>query len=464
MNLTKEENDLFSQIDKELLNPPSFYIEPGLMQAYLSNDESVQIIFGYIKRVLLEVTRKRGIPISENESLDLDDMLKKHINIPERFPDFDPLYCKDYDEIDRYIKEKSEGANSSQLEVLLNDFTGPGGIRDSFRIFMSTYILKFLENIDDLNDEISENSQESLQEDVFSVFKNESNIASNTENEQEDINNDGISEAFESFKDITDLEDVSEDFFGFGTESTRSSENNHKEKFSDEEIIDCIRFINSYPTIMEYTNNWCRVSGELEQTFKSKKLDEFYSDKEFFEEFKKIMDHDPKKNRYHFHGTTSINDANSILKEGLGMVRDDLSSTSYPEFTMDDVILYNRGIDGAVGRDAVVIIDEPLNEITRGGIVRPIENEEEIHFSPSGLQGLDTKPEYIIDSKYIVGYIDKKNRKVVQNSRYYNYDKSKKEDDFIRPKELPYTNDRIAEGVANFNPKELEVRDSQLSK
>ena len=233
MNLTKEENDLFSQIDKELLNPPSFYIEPGLMQAYLSNDESVQITFGYIKRVLLEVTRKRGIPISENESLDLDDMLKKHINIPERFPDFDPLYCKDYDEIDRYIKEKSEGANSSQLEVLLNDFTGPGGIRDSFRIFMSTYILKFLENIDDLNDEISENSQESLQEDVFSVFKNESNIASNTENEQEDINNDGIFEAFESFKDITDLEDVSEDFFGFGTESTRSSENNHKEKFSD---------------------------------------------------------------------------------------------------------------------------------------------------------------------------------------------------------------------------------------
>lgn len=76
MNLTKEENDLFSQIDKELLNPPSFYIEPGLMQAYLSNDESVQITFGYIKRVLLEVTRKRGIPISENESLDLDDMLK----------------------------------------------------------------------------------------------------------------------------------------------------------------------------------------------------------------------------------------------------------------------------------------------------------------------------------------------------------------------------------------------------
>ena len=54
--------------------------------------------------------------------------------------------------------------------------------------------------------------------------------------------------------------------------------------------------------------------------------------------------------------------------------------------------------------------------------------------------------------------------KLIWNSIIRRYDKSKKEDDFIRPKELPYTSDRIAEGVANFNPKELEVRDSQLSK
>ena len=101
-------------------------------------------MFEQVKDALVESLNIDG----DNKYKNLDDMLKKHINIPERFPDFDPLYCKDYDEIDRYIKEKSEGANSSQLEVLLNDFTGPGGIRDSFRIFMSTYILKFLENIE----------------------------------------------------------------------------------------------------------------------------------------------------------------------------------------------------------------------------------------------------------------------------------------------------------------------------
>jgi len=44
-------------------------------------------------------------------------------------------------------------------------------------------------------------------------------------------------------------------------------------------------------------------------------------------------------------------------------------------------------------------------------------------FTPSGLQGLNNKPENIVQAQYIVGYVDKINRKVILNPLYYDYEK-----------------------------------------
>ena len=153
-----------------------------------------------------------------------------------------------------------------------------------------------------------------------------------------------------------------------------------------------------------------------------------------------------------------------IMKEGLGMMRESLSTTAYQEFSMDDVILYSRGFAGEIGSSAIVIIDEPCKDNRKEKIVRPLGEGEKIHFSSSGLQGLTGEPHYIVDSKYIVGYVDKENKAIIFNPRYYDYNRFQTQSSDNRPKHLPYSEERIAEGVLRFDQKELEVPDKQIDK
>ena len=173
------------------------------------------------------------------------------------------------------------------------------------------------------------------------------------------------------------------------------------------------------------------------------------------------MAHDTKKHTYHFHGTQDLESAKSIMQEGLGMMRESLSTTSYTEFTMDEVILYSRGLGGEIGRDAIIIIDEPITEDGKAKeIVEPLQSDKKIHFSPSGLQGLNGKPEYIVNPQYIVGYVDKRNKAIIYNPRYYAYSKFNKKND--RPNGVPYSNDRIVDGVLNAKVEELlEIREQE---
>lgn len=153
-----------------------------------------------------------------------------------------------------------------------------------------------------------------------------------------------------------------------------------------------------------------------------RKLDEFYSDEEFFKDFKKIMSHDNKRHNYLFHGTQDIPSAYSILNEGLAMMSANLLSTTYPEFSMDDVLLYRRGFFGEIGKDAVVIIDQPINEDGEPVIiVQMLEDDNNINFVQSGLQGLNGKARYIVNPKYIVGFVNKRDKKGEFNPLYYAY-------------------------------------------
>ena len=232
-------------------------------------------------------------------------------------------------------------------------------------------------------------------------------------------------------------------------------------KVTDEQLCEYIKYINSFPKLNEYNTNGKRVGEKLIELAKQRKLEEFYSDKSFVEEFKRIMAHDTKKHTYHFHGTQDLESAKSIMQEGLGMMRESLSTTSYTEFTMDEVILYSRGLGGEIGRDAIIIIDEPITEDGKAKeIVEPLQSDKKIHFSPSGLQGLNGKPEYIVNPQYIVGYVDKRNKAIIYNPRYYAYSKFNKKND--RPNGVPYSNDRIVDGVLNAKVEELlEIREQE---
>ncbi len=452
IELTEQEKELFKEHDEELRESASYHVEDGLIDSYSSNNERVQITYGYIKRILLEVAKKRGLNINGDESFDMDALLNEIMDIPEELVDFNPIYFKSEEQLQNYVNGKTESMTSEEIESFLIYFRGVngiGGLTDSFREYMTGYIPILAERIDQLEFESREDEQ----------------AADDWELEDSDDVGEPIieySDGEEEWADWEGWEDAEGDFeFQESSGQDFSQVNEEDMKVTDEQLCEYIKYINSFPKLNEYNTNGKRVGEKLIELAKQRKLEEFYSDKSFVEEFKRIMAHDTKKHTYHFHGTQDLESAKSIMREGLGMMRESLSTTSYTEFTMDEVILYSRGLGGEIGRDAIIIIDEPITEDGKAKeIVEPLQSDKKIHFSPSGLQGLNGKPEYIVNPQYIVGYVDKRNKAIIYNPRYYAYSKFNKKND--RPNGVPYSNDRIVDGVLNAKVEELlEIREQE---
>lgn len=418
IELTEQEKELFKEHDEELRESASYHVEDGLIDSYSSNNERVQITYGYIKRILLEVAKKRGLNINGDESFDMDALLNEIMDIPEELVDFNPIYFKSEEQLQNYVNGKTESMTSEEIESFLIYFRGVngiGGLTDSFREYMTGYIPILAERIDQLEFESREDEQ----------------AADDWELEDSDDVGEPIieySDGEEEWADWEGWEDAEGDFeFQESSGQDFSQVNEEDMKVTDEQLCEYIKYINSFPKLNEYNTNGKRVGEKLIELAKQRKLEEFYSDKSFVEEFKRIMAHDTKKHTYHFHGTQDLESAKSIMQEGLGMMRESLSTTSYTEFTMDEVILYSRGLGGEIGRDAIIIIDEPITEDGKAKeIVEPLQSDKKIHFSPSGLQGLNGKPEYIVNPQYIVGYVDKRNKAIIYNPRYYAYSKFNK--------------------------------------
>ena len=452
IELTEQEKELFKEHDEELRESASYHVEDGLIDSYSSNNERVQITYGYIKRILLEVAKKRGLNINGDESFDMDALLNEIMDIPEELVDFNPIYFKSEEQLQNYVNGKTESMTSEEIESFLIYFRGVngiGGLTDSFREYMTGYIPILAERIDQLEFESREDEQAA---DDWEL--------GNSDDVGEPIIE--YSDGEEEWADWEGWEDAEGDFeFQESSGQDFSQVNEEDMKVTDEQLCEYIKYINSFPKLNEYNTNGKRVGEKLIELAKQRKLEEIYSDKSFVEEFKRIMAHDTKKHTYHFHGTQDLESAKSIMQEGLGMMRESLSTTSYTEFTMDEVILYSRGLGGEIGRDAIIIIDEPITEDGKAKeIVEPLQSDKKIHFSPSGLQGLNGKPEYIVNPQYIVGYVDKRNKAIIYNPRYYAYSKFNKKND--RPNGVPYSNDRIVDGVLNAKVEELlEIREQE---
>lgn len=138
-------------------------------------------------------------------------------------------------------------------------------------------------------------------------------------------------------------------------------------------------------------------------------LDNFLKDEHFMDDLNNIMAHDTNEVEYLYHGTSCLEDAEATLSEGLYMVREELSTTTYSEFTKEQLLLYKRGWAGEIGEDAVVIIKKPRGE----QIVRKMSKKERsnAHVAVSGL-GFTDDVKYIIPKEYIVGYVNKRDKEV----------------------------------------------------
>lgn len=384
-------------------------------------------MYALIKFILLDIAEIRGLNVDENETFDMDTVLNKIVEVPSELKDFNPLYFKSEEKLNKYIDDKTKNMTLDELNKFL-EFFSYGGMCDSFRSYMVDYITGLMEKIDELHlESFGSNRLVDIDEEGFG------NPKSNGEHE-EYITQDDI------FLDTDNKENADLD----------------GGKTSDKNLIKYIKYINSFPQIIKYQSNARKIESKLIDLSNQKKLNEFYSNKSFTKEFEEIMSHDTKQHIYNFHGTQDLESADLIMQEGLGMTQNSLSSTSEREFTKDDVILYSRGFMNEIGRDAIVIIDQPrLKDGKPKTIVEPLQSDKKIHFVPSGLQGLDGEPRYIVDPQYIVGYVDKKNKTIIYNPRYYDYSRFNDSKDIDRPKGVPYSNERIADGVLNAHFEEL---------
>lgn len=239
------------------------------------------------------------------------------------------------------------------------------------------------------------------------------------------------------------------------------------------------------------------VDEEITSSEETKAVDETFDERvkrlkanpKFMQELMIIMQHDTSESAFYIHGTTDINTCKRIVKQGLLRVdkaeKYNENSGEDPMYTtaecIDDIIqnISDVAIDeadylieygnsrGGRGRDAVVIIDNPIEDGKRKQIIQPISSEQQIQISTQWKGILHAQS--VVQPMYIVGYIDKVNTRVVLNPLYYNYEKLAK-----RIAELPeITSDILTSAVreseeqtktSEINDRVAEIKSRQLER
>ena len=389
----------------------------GTVQIRGSRDvEKLKITIELLKKIICENLKKENIVYDENQSFDIDDVLKKIIDVRENCPKFDPLYFKDLQKLNIYFGEfLNATTSSSKAETYKKSLEFMG--RDIHN-YISTLQTEIISNIDNLYHNVEEIEQE--QQDVF-------------DNSQTSYY-DGLIAPFssEESQDWGDLNGVNHVPLDIGPEPFNDNTllQTEQTKLNSEKLIEFLKYLNTIPQLMQCYDNSIDANKIVREKVEQMNLNEYYSNKEFMQSFIKIMKHDNNKSQYWYHGTTNVNDAYSICEQGLGIKQPSIDSTAVKELKIKDLILYRRGIGNEIGRDAIVIIDMPIvDNKPQENIVKPIPSNYKINFGQSGLQGLDGTAGYIVEPEYIVGIINKKDKKIEYNPKYYDYDRFQIVDD-----------------------------------
>ena len=420
MNFTDEEKKVFGILEKEYFDPSCF--ANYLLNIYVTDDNeeakhNMSVTLNFIKKMIIELSKNRGYDIVGNESYDIDNLLNEIIDVPSEtdeilLTNFNPLLYKNPEKLSNYFNLLTSNLSWEDLKWLAQSF---GWVNDGFRTFFANYLEKLIDLSVKLYYELDK-SEEQEQFAKISILDEENDDWA--EDNSENLEKDEMVMEFDEFGEWD-----SDDEWMNDINSSISDISPNTVELNKETLIECIKFINIIEPFVKYRKLGFNIINKLYELARQKKLEDFYSNEEFSAMFDLIMEHDKTKCSYYFHGTQCLEDAQNIIDEGLGMMQDNLESTAYREFTKDEVILYERGFGGEIGRDAIVIVEVPKNSNgEEENIVKKLKNIASIHFSPSGLQGLNGKPNYIVLPENIVGYVDKKNKQIVFNSKYKNYE------------------------------------------
>ena len=424
-------------IDVEV-DDPILQISEGLSLSHYFVDEYkpyINKMYDWAKRLLVETAKKRGISADFDAKFNVNEIIENDKEVPN-------LSVEDYEDLDklkRTVEELTREMDDAKKEQFRNEFDGekinvPGNVR----LCMVKYIERINNKLYDFDKEIDKKEERGSAE--FDPFNSDEVSQEPTTDFSwaAGTYDPGVFEIEPDDDSEWKLEGEyggDEDEFVPEFEKLNESQDKGDEEVTDEELVDLIKYINTYPELKFIRENSRVIFNDLTRSIKNEKIQEFKDNKEFYDKCKKIMECDRNKRRYLFHGTQSVVDAEKIVKQGLGMQSERLVKTTYSyydfSYSMDNVLLYERGLTDPVGRDAIVIIDQPIDENGRYvNIVRDKTDEDDIHISGSGLQGLNVEANYVVDKKYIVGMINKIDKEVVFNEAYYDYERfSKQKDD-----------------------------------
>ena len=145
----------------------------------------------------------------------------------------------------------------------------------------------------------------------------------------------------------------------------------------------------------------------------------FNSNFKFMEDLEKLVgEHNRDEETYRYHATTSLEDAKRIIEEGFYSYSKDLGATSFPEFTVDQILTYSYGNGLENFGDYIIVLSVPKDE----DIVEELTEEEQakVQIIPRRTAIIGNKPPYKIDKKHVVAIINKKDEEVILNPEYTN--------------------------------------------
>lgn len=261
----------------------------------------------------------------------------------------------------------------------------------------------------------------------YNLFKNSTKLKEWVNNKVENCKTvEDIDSFSNDFKVVGDQfrEYIAKQFMGdYKTYAEELGNDLRNDKLSNDKIKEYTEFTIKLYLLNKLYRNSVKISDELYQKKHDISLSEFNKNGEFMIDLSNIMSHGNDV-AYCYHGVQHLDDAKNILDIGLLMNSNDIETTAYYEMKQEDLLLYQRGFDGAIGKDGVVIIEVPKIRDKNGmpttkNIVEPIKDNENYSYAQSGLSGINGGPNYIIRPEHIVGYVDKANKKIVKNPKYW---------------------------------------------
>lgn len=183
-----------------------------------------------------------------------------------------------------------------------------------------------------------------------------------------------------------------------------------KKLFNRKQILkDWAEFLIVLPKVCSIMNTLGNCNEKIHEIEKNNMINGFTEDSKFMSDLEKLLKH-KEDEEYYFHATNS-GYVESILNKGLFLGSPYLDSTAIPNLNKDEVLEYEYG-DGRLSHSssAVIVLKKPKDQ----DIVRPSTVEERENCAPVARRFLvaHSMNGYVIDKKYIVGAIDKKNKKI----------------------------------------------------